>query len=181
MHVIETARLLLRCPRLDDATAIFAGYATQPEVVRYLPWPLHRSVEDTRTFLQGLLEDQEVNSKETFAITCRESGAFLGMIDLRTTLGRSEMGYALDKRHWGRGIVPEAVEAMVRYAFQKEYVARVQALTLPENRASQRVLEKCGFTREGTLRQYQYFAKLKRSVDLVMWARLRANGEVRNA
>lgn len=174
MHVIETARLWLRRPRLDDATAIFAGYATQPEVVRYLPWTLHRTVADTREFLRSLLEEQEAGVKETFALTCRESGDFLGMIDLRTTLGRSEMGYALDKRHWGQGLVPEAVEALVRYAFQKEYVARVQALTLPDNRASQRVLEKCGFTREGILRQYQYFAKLERSVDLVMWARLRA-------
>jgi [ribosomal protein S5]-alanine N-acetyltransferase len=173
MHLIETSRLLLRRPSLDDAAALFAGYASQPEVVRYLPWDLHRTLADSKEFLRGLLEDQQAGLKETFAITCRAGGTFYGMIDLRSTLGRSELGYALDQQYWGRGIVPEAVEAMVCYAFQKSQVTRVQALTMPENRPSQRVLEKCGFAREGTLRQYQYFAKLGRSVDLVMWARLK--------
>jgi ribosomal-protein-alanine N-acetyltransferase len=175
IHLIETSRLLLRRPTAEDAPAIFAGYASQPAVLQYLPFEQHRELGDSQQFVADLLTAQANGSKDSFAITRRSDQQLIGMIGLRgqhQATGRTELGYALDQRCWGQGYMPEAVQAMVRYAF-RQGLYRVEALTLTDNRASQRVLQKSGFTREGTLRQYQYVPKLNRRIDLVMWAILK--------
>lgn len=68
---------------------------------------------------------------------------------------RAEVGYAIARKYWGQGFATKAVTRALRIAFgELEGVKRIQALVLPENVASQRVLHKAGFVREGVLRNY---------------------------
>jgi RimJ/RimL family protein N-acetyltransferase len=81
-------------------------------------------------------------------------GAVIGGV--RLTLERSgsgTLGYGIGTEHWGRGIATEAVREVVRYAFEELRLHRVQAWVFANNAASQRVLEKVGFSYEGVLRE----------------------------
>lgn len=103
-------------------------------------------------------------------------GAAVGGIGLvvGTDVARltAELGYWLGEPFWGRGIVTAAVRAVTRHAFAALPLERVFALPFGPNRASQRVLEKAGFTREGVLRRAA--VKDGRVLDHVVYAILRA-------
>jgi RimJ/RimL family protein N-acetyltransferase len=65
-----------------------------------------------------------------------------------------QFGYCLARDAWGRGFATEAATAIVSKSLDQPEIWRVQAFCDVENRASARVLEKCGLVREGTLRRY---------------------------
>lgn len=92
-------------------------------------------------------------------------GAPAGAIYLTMGAGahavRGDLSYLLAKEHWGKGIVTEATKVAVEAGFQEFHLARIQAYALTTNVGSQRVLEKCGFQREGLLRN---FVKLRGTV-----------------
>src|SRR5262245_24580341 len=100
---IETERLVLRRPTEDDAEAIFAGWASDPEVTRYEGWPTHRSVDDTREFLRradGLWRRFGIGP-----VVILENGIAVGSSGLDPeTPTRAEIGYVLARSAWGRGI-----------------------------------------------------------------------------
>ena len=79
----------------------------------------------------------------------------------------------------GRGIATEAVSLLIDWLFSTKKIARLQAAMMPENAASRRVVEKCGFQREGVLRQAAFIQG--RSTDLELWSLLRAEWEERRA
>lgn len=87
---------------------------------------------------------------------------------------RGEIGYAISEKYWGNGIATEAVNMAVLRVFKElEYLDRVEGLVYKENKASQRVLEKAGFTRDGLLRKY-FFVKGE-SKDIVLYSVLHAD------
>lgn len=153
-EMIQTQRLLLRRPLPSDADAIFQGYAQDHEVTRYVMWVPHTSVENTRAFIANC--DAQWTSSKAFpyAITRDEDGKAIGMIDFRPTGQRAEFGYVLARPHWGQGLMPEAASALIAIALAQPSIFRVQATCDVENRASARVLEKAGLSREGVLRKY---------------------------
>jgi RimJ/RimL family protein N-acetyltransferase len=151
---IETARLRLRPAIMDDAPVIFATWAQDPEVCRYVTWPPHRSVDDTRDFLRRCVEGWEKNGPFTWGIALRENGCLVGTIELRPQGHRVELGYVLARAHWGLGFMSEAVRALVEWALDQPDVHRVWAVCDVDNVASARVLEKSGMAREGKLRRW---------------------------
>jgi len=100
------------------------------------------------------------------------SGGISAMRGAENTRFTAEIGYWLGERHWGRGIGTAAVDALCAALFEHTDLERLEAGTFLENRASQRVLEKSGFVREGVRRRHFY--KDGRFIDDVMFARLRA-------
>lgn len=153
-ETVQTQRLLLRRPRPSDADAIFQEYAQDREVTRYVMWVPHASVETTRAFIANC-DAQWISSKAfTYAITRQEGGKAIGMIDFRPTGQRADFGYVLARPHWGQGLMPEAASALIAIALAQPSIFRVQATCDVENRASARVLEKAGLSREGILRRY---------------------------
>ena len=80
----------------------------------------------------------------------------------RSEARRGIVGYDLAKEYWGRGYVPEAMQAVVRYGFENLELNRIEAYVEPGNRASVRVLEKLGFTCEGLLRQFAFYRRAVR-------------------
>jgi ribosomal-protein-alanine N-acetyltransferase len=150
-----TDRLLLRPLTLQDAEAVFA-YTSDPEVMRYLNFEAHRTMEDTRAFLRSVTEGY-AHGKLVRGIVLRADGRLVGTCGLRISREheRGELGYWLHRDCWGRGLVPEAVGAVIRHAFEHERLQRIQARCAAENAASARVMEKAGMTYEGTLRRYE--------------------------
>lgn len=178
---IETERLLLRRPQADDAVAVFERYASDPEVTRFVGWPRHKSLEETRAFLAFSEAQWERWPAGPYLIVSREEGVLLGSTGLGfETPYRAATGYVLAKDAWGRGYATEALRAMVDVA-SRVGVRRLYALCHPEHRSSWRVLEKCGFGREGTLRCYAEFPNLEPGIpaDVFCYATVFDRSEVR--
>jgi ribosomal-protein-alanine N-acetyltransferase len=157
---VETDRLVLRRPRLADAQAIFNRYACDQEVTRYLGWPRHSSVAETSAFLAFSDAEWEKWPAGPYLIELRGSGRLVGGTGLGfETSHRASTGYVLAKDAWGKGYATEALQAVVGVA-RGVGVRRLYALCHTAHRPSSRVLEKCGFLCEGTLRQYAEFPNL---------------------
>jgi RimJ/RimL family protein N-acetyltransferase len=159
-ELIETSRLQLRRPTADDAEAIVTRYASDREVTRYVGWPRHASVDDTRAFLAFSESLWGRWPAGPYLILSRDDGRLLGSTGLIfETPSRAATGYVLARDAWGRGFATEALGAMVDLA-GKTGVLRLYALCHHAHRASARVLEKADFSREGTLRRYAEFPNL---------------------
>ncbi|HLW48066.1 MAG TPA: GNAT family N-acetyltransferase [bacterium] len=151
---IETARLILRRPVLEDAAAIFERYAHDPDVTRYLTWRPHQNIARTLDFLRGCGALWDGHEGFAWAIVQKGETLPIGMIDLRPQGERAEIGYVLARTFWRRGYVTEAARAVVEWALSRPHVYRVWAVCDVENTASARVLEKIGMRREGVLRRW---------------------------
>lgn len=156
LPAIETDRLVLRKMDLDDARAVYA-YASDPLVTRYVRWETHGSLEDSIAFLRYEIEHYEAGDLGDWGIVYKGTGRFVGaggfMAGWRPEHARAELGYVLAKGYWGRGFMSEAVRAMIRFGFERLDLNRIEARCITENRASARVMDKAGMSREGTLRR----------------------------
>jgi [ribosomal protein S5]-alanine N-acetyltransferase len=81
---------------------------------------------------------------------------------------RVEVGYTIARAYWGQGYATEAVKELIKFGFDKMQLVRMEAVVLPENRASVRVLQKAGMKFEGVLHSYQVWREIPR--DLLMYA-----------
>ncbi len=151
---IETERLLLRKPRMDEGSAIFLGWAQDKEVTRYLTWRPHQCLEQTQEFVQSCLAAWEQGTRFPYIVTLKETSEVVGMIDPRVEGSKVGIGYGAARAHWGKGYITEATRTIVDWAFQQPSIYRVYATTDVENIASRRVLEKAGMQCEGILRKY---------------------------
>jgi [ribosomal protein S5]-alanine N-acetyltransferase len=170
-----TARLLLRRPTSGDAAEIFARYAGDPDVTRYLGWPRHRSVVDTEAFIQFSDKSWATAPVGPYLLLGRGDGRLLGSTGLDVEAPwRAATGYVLARDAWGRGFATEATRAMVELAGALE-IRRLHAICHTEHRASARVLEKAGFVREGVMRRYLVFPNLGAAEpsDVESWALVR--------
>jgi ribosomal-protein-alanine N-acetyltransferase len=153
---VDTHRLTLVAPGSDDAELIFERYASVPEVTRYLGWPQHRSVADTRGFLEFSTKEWERWPAGPYLIRSRDDGRLLGGTGLSFQDENTAItGYVLAKDSWGQGYASEALAAMIDLACQIG-VTRMEALCHPQHRASWRILEKAGFLRDSACIQSEF-------------------------
>lgn len=154
---IETERLLLRKFKIEDATQMFNNWARYPENVKYLSWLPHKSIDETYQILDKWLNEYKNKDYYRWCITLKDTHEAIGGIDvveimeLRSTC---EIGYVLSKNYWNRGIMTEALKAVLNYLFKKVNFNRIQLRHHIENIASGKVMQKCGLKYEGILRQY---------------------------
>ena len=130
----------------------------------------HRSVEDSKSFLRLALEGYERGDFGGWGVVLKDSGAFVGTCGMDAGYApehaRAELGYVLSREHWGRGLMPEAVRAVIRFGFGRMGLNRVQARCIAENVASARVMEKTGMAYEGTLRESEFIKGAYRDMKL---------------
>lgn len=144
---METERLILRPWQASDAENLYL-YAKDPRVGPAAGWPPHVSAEDSLNIIAGPL-----SSPETYAICLKEDNAAIGSIGLFSptqdaTLrveSEIEIGYWIGTPFWGRGLVPEAVRRLQRYAFEDLGCSAMWCGYYEGNIKSRRVQEKCGF------------------------------------
>ena len=145
--MLKTERLILRSFRDTDTEDLYA-YAQDPRVGPIAGWPVHGSLEETREIIRTVFAVPHV-----FALELRETGRVVGSAGLvgRHPAGEfpdcpdDEIGYALSPACWGRGLVPEAVGAVLEYSFTKLGLHRVWCGHYAGNWRSDRVIRKCGF------------------------------------
>ena len=155
-NVVETSRLVLRPFVREDAQAMFDNWASDPAVTKFLSWPTYRSVEDAHSILNVWLESYEKPDFYQWAIVLKELNQPIGSISVVNSDDRVDMveiGYCIGRNWWGRGIMPEALSAVMVYLFDEVGMQRIEAGHDPDNPASGAVLRKCGLQYEGTLRR----------------------------
>lgn len=152
-HVIETERLILRPFTENDTEAVF-NCCQNPNLGNNAGWKPHDTLEESLKILQTIFIPQ----KDTWAITRKEDRLLIGAIGIlpdpkRENSNAGMIGYWLDEAQWGKGYMSEAVCAVLDYGFNKLGLTLISANCYPQNKRSQRVLEKMGFTYEGILHQ----------------------------
>ncbi|MGM0554983.1 MAG: GNAT family N-acetyltransferase [Myxococcota bacterium] len=150
-----TRRLTLRPPTPEDAQSVFEQWASDPEVTRFLLWPTHQEVEDTRAFLRGCQQAwAERDGRFPWVLTRIDDPTPVGMLELNVDGHAVSVGYVISPQFQGRGYATEALVHVIEVALGKRSIWRVWATTDVENVASARVMEKAGMQREGRLRRY---------------------------
>lgn len=150
----------MRPPRAEDARQVFERYAADPRVTRYLGWPTHQTIDDTKNFLGFCDSEWRRWPAGPFLIESRANGELLGSTGLSfETAQQAATGYLLARDRWGAGYATEALAAM-RDLASRLGVTRLYALCHPDHRASAHVLEKCGFALEATLEEHAEFPNL---------------------
>lgn len=160
LPVLETDRLLLRNLSLDDVEDIFE-YASDPEVSRYNSWSVHKSIEDSKWFLNEVIEEYKNHELASWGIVHKEALKVIGTCGFANWIPdqrRAEIGYALSRKYWGKGYMPEAVRSVIAFGFRMMKLNRIEGRSIILNPASARVMEKVGMKSEGVLRQH-LFAK----------------------
>jgi [ribosomal protein S5]-alanine N-acetyltransferase len=153
-ETLETARLRLRPARLDDALAVFSGWASDPQATRYLSWRPYDDVALARAFLADAIAARHRGRRCLWSLERDESGEIIGQVDALLEGHRVYLGWVLARRHWGRGYMSEAVRAVVEASLGAPEIFRVWAVCDVDNPASARVMEKAGMDFEGRLRRF---------------------------
>jgi len=162
---LHTPRLLLRAPSPELAPAVLDFY--QRNAAHFAPWdpPLPEDFYDQgaiATRLQAGAEAFEAGNAHRYWITpAGEPGRILGQCHVsqvsRYAFQSAMLGYALDEQAQGRGLMHEALAALVAEMFGPAvWLHRLQAAYRPENQRSARVLERLGFVTEGLSRKYLF-------------------------
>lgn len=148
---INTKHLLLRPFRESDLQDFF-DCCRNPNLGKNAGWKPHDTLEESKEFLHSIFLNQE----NIWAIVCSENQHVIGSIGLISDPKRENpqarmIGYWLKENHWGKGLMSEAIRAVLDYGFQTLSLHLVTADCYPFNLRSQHVLEKCGFIYEGIL------------------------------
>lgn len=152
---IETQRLILRRFRIEDAEDMYNNWASDPEVTRYLTWPAHTSVDVTRALLTEWIPNYKDGGYFNWVMEEKETGRAIGnisVVKLNENTEAADMGYCMSRAYWGRGLMPEALQAVMTYLFDVVGLNRVAACHDVNNPKSGRVMDKAGMRREGILR-----------------------------
>jgi RimJ/RimL family protein N-acetyltransferase/catechol 2,3-dioxygenase-like lactoylglutathione lyase family enzyme len=148
-ETLHTERLLLRPVSPGDAPALFPIYH-DPRAMRFMPSPPHRDAAETRV---ELTRDLGYRGACGWAICLKGSDDPVGYINFLGETQIPGMGYILRPDYWGRGIVPEAGSAALRYGFDQLGYDRVELWIHEDNAASIRVAQKLGFRLRGQIPQ----------------------------
>lgn len=174
--VLQTDRLILRPVTASDAAAVFM-YASNPRLTRFTLFETHETIEDSRWFVEEYRQSRyAIKEPDPFGIVLKSDslGSMIGGIGAHWVSQPNwtmEIGYSIAEPYWGKGLTTEAIRAVVPYVFSEYPVERLQARVFLGNDASERVLAKTGFTREGVLRSLVF--RRDRWWDIVMYSLLR--------
>lgn len=144
---LETERLILRHWREDDAEELYR-YASNERVAAPTGFKTHTSVENSREIIRNVLIEPE-----TYAVVLKSTGKPVGSVGIMNrehgenekSVGY-EIGYWLGVPYWGQGLIPEAVQELLRRCFEDLGADEVWCGYYEGNEKSKRVQEKCGFT-----------------------------------
>ena len=154
---IETQRLWLRRLRYEDAEEIFYTYASKPEATRFMAWPTHRRMEDTRGFLQYAVHGWDQGTDYSFSIRLKNSEKMIGSFGLMHDHGKIQFGYILSPSAWGNGYATEACTRMMDVVRTFPSLFRVSTFVDTANTASIQVLLKSGLVEEARLEKWFRF------------------------
>ncbi len=156
---IETERLILRRFEYSDDTAMLTYWVADEKIQSLYSEPVYSTKEAVRELLDKYIGSYERNDYYRWAIIEKNSGECIGQIAYFLVDSKNhfaEIEYCIGSEFQCRGFATEATKAVIRYGFDKINLHKVQICTKTINKPSKRVIEKCGFTYEGTFRDYFY-------------------------
>lgn len=156
---LETGRFRLRRISSLDVNEVFA-LRSDPETMKYIPRPLAKTKEDALSFMDMIDKAIDNNLYIHWAISRKDDPKLIGMIcliGLEPDDYRAELGYILAPESRGQGVMHEASEAVINYAFKRLNFHSLQAIIAPENSTSERVLQRLNFVKEAHFRDRRYW------------------------
>ena len=156
MTKLITNRMILRNFRLSDAPSVYK-YAKNPHVGPIAGWPVHTSIENSRYYIESYFISPHI-----FAITLRANPEeVIGLVGLELVdegngkpfmkSSEAEISYWLGEPFWGQGLMPEAIQAVVNYGFEKCQLQSIWCGYKDGNNQSKRAQEKQGFKYKHTV------------------------------
>lgn len=156
---LHTERLVLREPTPTDAERYF-HLRNDERTMAFIGRKRPQRVEEAAAMLDLLVQDRIAGERLGWLISLKDDPAMIGSVGLYKLKPEhhcAEAGYQLAHAHWGKGLMQEALNAVVHYAFSELRAHRVEAMTDPRNERSRVLLERCGFSLEGILRESFYW------------------------
>ena len=153
-QTLETERLLLRRFVPEDAPAMFRNWASDSEVTKYLTWPTHADEGVSRRLLEDWCARYAEPDYYQWAVVPKDCGEPVGSVSVVKFLKDgtcAELGACVGRAWWGRGLVAEALRAVLRFLFEEVGMAEVGACNDVNNPASGRAQEKAGLIYRMTL------------------------------
>ncbi|HHT57370.1 MAG TPA: GNAT family N-acetyltransferase [Herbinix luporum] len=144
---IETIRLILRRFQVEDTYDMYKNWASDIETLKFLPWGPHRDVKVTYSRILSIVSNYNKENVYNWAIYLKSQQEVIGSISVEITNDKEEsceIGYCIGKAFWGRGIMPEALRAVMHYLFYEVGYRKIIARHDVLNYASGRVMEKAG-------------------------------------
>lgn len=172
---LETERLLLRRVDKNDVNEVFA-LRSDAETMKFVPRPLVTTQNEALEHIALIDSKIENNEGINWAITFKDSPKLIGIIGhyrIKPEHYRSEIGYMILPEFQGKGIITEAVKAVVKYGFDEMNLHSIEAIIDPDNTASAIVLEKNNFIKEAHLKENEYYDG--RFLDTVIYSLLKIN------
>jgi ribosomal-protein-alanine N-acetyltransferase len=170
---LQTERLFLRPLAPGDAEALFA-ILSDDEAMRFWDWPAFRDYATVAEIVAGQISDMADGRALYWAVAPTPDGQAIGACDLSEIdrrQARAEVGFLFHRAWWGNGYAVEAMAAVTNHAFETLGLARLWARLHAGNDASRRLLERLGFSYEGTLKGHVLREGVRR--DCLLYGRLR--------
>ena len=155
--VLTSERLKLRMPLPADAADVLA-FRGDAYVQRYNSKPIS-TIEEAVEQISEAVDEYLSGEGITWAVTMRGEDKTLGDFALHEwsrNHRRALVGYDLARAYWGQGIATEALRAILEFGFTEMNLHRIWTSTIADNHESVRLLERLGFTREGTRREHSW-------------------------
>lgn len=152
---ITTQRLKIRPIAVGDLAALFEVNGDDA-VTRYLPYASWATKADGEAWYARMLLQQAAGEALQYVVVDAAGDKVIGtalLFRFDLSSARAELGYVLGRAHWGRGLMHEALDALLQHAFTAMRLRRIEAQVDPRNAASARAVERLGFQHEGLLRQ----------------------------
>lgn len=155
---LETDRLLLREISKNDAEGIFSCFSNE-KVTRYYGQETLVNIEQAKAFVDFFANSYVEKKGMRWGIEIKGHQGIIGTIGFNAWSPkhkRAEIGYEIHPDHWRKGYTFEAISKVIQYGFDELALSRIGAVVLLDNEASNNLLIKSGFKKEGVLRDYMY-------------------------
>ena len=156
---IETERLILRRFRYTDDDSMLKYWISDPEIQALYSEPVYSTKQEVKELLDKYISLYEKNDYYRWAITLKETDECIGQIAyflVDSNNHFAEIEYCIGSSFQRKGLATEATKAVIQYGFDKMNLHKVQICHKSINLPSRKVVEKCGLTYEGTLRDFFY-------------------------
>lgn len=157
-HELEGEKLCFRALDINDAQAVHS-YASDENVKRFIGWPLMKTLDETRNYIEEMLRRESSGTHLYASIVIKATREVIGtamLFNFDREANHAEIGYVFHSGSWGKGHGTEAVALMSAFAFESIELHKLNARVVDVNIGSARVLEKNGFVLEGRLRDHYH-------------------------
>lgn len=180
-QTIKTERLILRRIKVSDYKEMFANWANDERVTRYVSWNPHKTPKETKRLLRKWCRGYRKDNTYSWAI--EYEGKLIGnisVVNIKEKHESMEIGYCMGFDYWNKGIMTEAAKAVIDYLFTEVGVNRVEIRHAVKNPGSGRVAQKCGLTLEG-IKKESYKSSGGEFLDIAEYGILRKEWQAERA